>query len=1188
MLVKERSSEKKTHVPVKRVFTDRDEPRQVFWDTYDKACKEPDHCNVLHYYGRGGIGKSTLLHVLHKQLLEKKGYCVFYDMEEGTEMRRILTRMRNMLVKQYPDDFRFDFFDLTLLKFSELAGEHNEIVKKEDKTIIESNPVLSAMLDGVSLIPGISVVSTVVNRLTKGYHYAKDISEKHRKHLTEKAAQINDLQMGQLLDLMPEFFSRDLDECCAKLDKPVVFFLDTYERLVNYMSDVGVAGLEDRWLREGIVQYTHNSMWVIAGRDRLRWGDLDPNWKNDPDYSDHLLGQLGRNDSVHYLREAGIADEDLCEGLFTLTDGDPLYLDICVSTWQDLTSDDKTPVLEDFGDRTQLVSRYLKYMDSAHRDMVELLACVGRWKDSEIRDKVRTVSGTFSENVYRAIVDSTLVQSDTAGGFYIHRVVRESVMAQIPQERVRELMEKLGGESTETEAQFSLDYVAELENDVDRVIEGMKKDVSVPAKSIPQKTDLLKKQGNYRELCRSLEPLYRYQESVGFKDFSVYSRLKDYLYALGLTDQSEQFLEKASRLYNAYIDLNAPDNIRFSAGIMLADAYTSNRRNDEALALAEKLKAELEKAGKDDYTYTTVLDLIGGIYRLQNRYSEAISCLEKVRARQNDEIAAGKRTPEGTVDTLLHLGNCYRAVGRPEDALKVDAEGCRIQEERYGPDHLLTMRFLNSMALDYSDLKEWDKQEEILRHNLEVQKDKYGPLYSGTLMAMNNLSIACTNRGKYQEALDLDQQCYELRLQKQGEDHPNVLHALHNLAVDYKQIGEKGKAKKLNEQALEGFNRIFGQGSLDSLDTLYSLSSEYDSPQEWAKGEETCRQALEICELNPDMEKKLADYRTELLKRLSDYCRRQKKFVEAEQADNELLEHIAKLRPDNKESCIKAYRNLTDELYKQKKYSEALKICREGIAYAEENLPKDHSYALNLMEWQGFCLRKLNDPVGAEQADRELLERVRTYGQAQPKLIPNACRYLTNDLYDQKRYNEALETCREGLSFAEKNLPKAHESAIRLLDWQAYCLRKLNDKTGAAESDRKLLELLKAEERKHPELMAKVCERLIRDVFNLGSHEEALQLSLEGAAMAEDQLSPDNSTAITLLEWPGYCLRKLNRYQEAFDSDKHCWEKEKQILGESHKRTLKAKNNMDYDAKKMAEAAANAISKTYSSETSAR
>ena len=214
MPAKDRNTEKKARVPAKRVFTDREEPRKAFWDTYEKACAHPDDYNVLHFYGRGGIGKSSLLRELHRQLLEKQAYCVFYDMEEGTEMRRILTRLRNMLQRQYPNDFRFDYFDLTLLKFSELAGERNELVEKEDKTIIESNPVLSALMEGASLVPGVSVISSVVDKLTKGYHYYKDISGLYRKTLTEKAARVNDLSMGQLLDLMPEFFGQDLDECC--------------------------------------------------------------------------------------------------------------------------------------------------------------------------------------------------------------------------------------------------------------------------------------------------------------------------------------------------------------------------------------------------------------------------------------------------------------------------------------------------------------------------------------------------------------------------------------------------------------------------------------------------------------------------------------------------------------------------------------------------------------------------------------------------------------------------------------------------------------------------------------------------------------------------------------------------------------------------------------------------------------
>lgn len=53
-------------------FTDRAEPRKVFWEKYEE--KKNDNNNkisVITYYGMGGIGKSTLLRKLVEEVKEK-------------------------------------------------------------------------------------------------------------------------------------------------------------------------------------------------------------------------------------------------------------------------------------------------------------------------------------------------------------------------------------------------------------------------------------------------------------------------------------------------------------------------------------------------------------------------------------------------------------------------------------------------------------------------------------------------------------------------------------------------------------------------------------------------------------------------------------------------------------------------------------------------------------------------------------------------------------------------------------------------------------------------------------------------------------------------------------------------------------------------------------------------------------
>ena len=76
-------------------FTDREEPRKVFWDKYNKIANEMNVANpiqVISYYGVGGIGKSSLLHKLNDELEEKapNSKIEFLDFERLTELNNNL------------------------------------------------------------------------------------------------------------------------------------------------------------------------------------------------------------------------------------------------------------------------------------------------------------------------------------------------------------------------------------------------------------------------------------------------------------------------------------------------------------------------------------------------------------------------------------------------------------------------------------------------------------------------------------------------------------------------------------------------------------------------------------------------------------------------------------------------------------------------------------------------------------------------------------------------------------------------------------------------------------------------------------------------------------------------------------------------------------------------------------------
>ena len=63
-------AEKVTFVPTaQEVFTDREDPRGSFWELYHAM--NPGDSEIIHYYGVGGIGKTTLLKQLQTEIAQK-------------------------------------------------------------------------------------------------------------------------------------------------------------------------------------------------------------------------------------------------------------------------------------------------------------------------------------------------------------------------------------------------------------------------------------------------------------------------------------------------------------------------------------------------------------------------------------------------------------------------------------------------------------------------------------------------------------------------------------------------------------------------------------------------------------------------------------------------------------------------------------------------------------------------------------------------------------------------------------------------------------------------------------------------------------------------------------------------------------------------------------------------------------
>ena len=362
-----------------KIFTDREEPRATFWKNYKHFKQEMQsdgEIRVLAYYGIGGIGKSSLLNRLQEEIEEKivQPKYVYFDFNIAQDLRSVLDYIRGQLVKKY--NFKFSLYDLGIYSYAQKIGEN--IKAPEIQGFIDKSPLLACAVEAVGSIPVAGIAIQLLKAADKGVAFIRNVVNDHKRELSE----IEYKKPAELYDYLPYLFAQDIADNLDNSDEPLLIFLDTYERLVNEMSPFGEPLNNDLWLRgeEGLIQNIPNVMWIIAGREKLKWEHFDSDWHDA--LEQHILGNLSHSDADNFLRIAGISESKLRHDIYVLTNGTPVYLDLCVDRYVSLNKRHEDISISDFGKNVySLVERFARYLDDSRKDIVYMLSCLMIWNE---------------------------------------------------------------------------------------------------------------------------------------------------------------------------------------------------------------------------------------------------------------------------------------------------------------------------------------------------------------------------------------------------------------------------------------------------------------------------------------------------------------------------------------------------------------------------------------------------------------------------------------------------------------------------------------------------------------------------------------------------------------------------------------------------------------------------------------
>jgi len=938
---------KKTQLKASRIFTDREEPRAAFWQQYQRLQQELEqeeaNVHVLTYYGIGGIGKSSLLKKIMEEMEERLDdpACVYFDFNLQQECRAVLEALKNKLSAEC--QFEFPLYELGAYIYAKKIGENPDA--PEAKPLLKKSPALELLLGIAGEIPVVGSATKILDLAEKGVAAFRGYLQDHRKELR----QIEYMEAEELYAYLPTLFAEDMTHALEKKSAPLVILLDTYERLVNEMSATGEPLSKDLWLRgeDGLVQNIPGVLWVIAGREKLKWVRFDTEW--DEALEQHLLGSLSSQDSDQFLLAAGVADAALREGIYGLTAGTPVYLDLCVDQYRRLVERDVEPKLEMFGrDTFELIERFARYMDDAQKDIVYVLSCMGHWNDSEIAAIAQPVVPGFSITTYEKVKGLSFITQSDDGDYNIHQTVGEVLLescpallrtrtAQVALEYFSGVLQEAGlMEPRYAEAlRYCVRFCIMLhDGDDDALWDACVQYICEPLRRVSLS-------GGFAQAENALEPLIRRaEERPGTRFYgNIYAEYSRALRAKGDFFAALAASEKAWNCLCACLGKEHEDTLR--CGFVHTCSLWELGRHDEMMELDTFIyETSLRLLGEDHPDTLTAMRALALDYSNVDRDDEALEL--NTRAIEKMLRVHGTAHRE-TLIAMANQVNFLKYVGRTEESLEMADKVLALRREIYGDSHPDT---LTSMANKAGTLRSLNRYEEALalrRTIWEKRVEVLGERHPRTLDSLSAMANLLYDMDRCDETLSMYREVYAGRCEALGEKHEKTLNTANDIAYCLRDLGHREEAAEYFRITVEGRREVLGPRHSK---TLWSMNA-------WAGvlyGLDRYDEALPLYE-----------------EAYAGFCE-------------------TKGRLDDK--TIRATEDLADCLRMLKRREEALPLYREAYEACLEAKGEHHKTTARIVNSLAYCCKALGRKEETEQYFRATAESFRVvYGEKSPTAL---------------------------------------------------------------------------------------------------------------------------------------------------------------------------------------------------------
>lgn len=784
-------------------FTDREPFIAAFHNAFNTKVK--DEHKLLVYYGVGGIGKTTLRKELGKRLEAEKPETVWTAIDLDTPTYREQETALFVLRNQLHDKFKINFpsFDIAYTVYWQKTHPQTPMTKDTFPLLTGAN-VVAGIMRVVGEMPYIGFVP----KLTKAFMTGGNVFREWWKRRGEKElANLPNLEPKEISVRMPMFWASDMKDFIEEKKKDAVLFLDTYEALWENQNAEGGFFMRDEWIRE-LVSHLPEVLWVVCGREKLRWYEQDEEWNN---YTEqYLLGRLSDDDSRYFLNSCGIEKQDVQNVIIKASKGVPHFLDLAVDTYYEIQSrHNREPEAKDFA-KTQesVLERFLRYLDKTEIETLKALSAARIWGSEIFRLLVNEFQTgypiTAMDNLCRF---SFINEAESPGMHTMHELMRESLQAKLDPETLKLLHRAL------------FDFYKEKLKSVDI------KNINDSAKQLLVETSYHGK--------NSLSPEEYYEWY--FEASKVFYEAAQYQLLVPMCEELVEMMEKtkgAESLEYANALQQLTSNYKLLGKYKISEPLLK-----QVLEIKEKL------LGNENTEVAAVTKGLAELFFMEGKFSEA----EPMFLRTID-LYEQKQDKEDVMfsDSLNSLAILYATLGRYDEAEPLFKRALEVREKHFGAEHPEVAKTIMNLANICFDLRNLPEAEELYKRSLVIYEKKFGGTHPEVAKALNSIGNVYIEQGKYSEAEPYYLRASEIFESAFGSEHPEVAVEINNLAYLYYKIEKYEEALPLYKKALKLFQKLLGKNHPHVATIINNMAILFLREKKYRDSEILLKRALKI------------------------------------------------------------------------------------------------------------------------------------------------------------------------------------------------------------------------------------------------------------------------------------------------------------------------------------------------------